>query len=318
MNKNRNLQIDIMKGIAILLMILGHFETIPDVKHWIFSFHMPLFFILAGYFHKPQFNSNTIKKDAKRLVLPYVFVMGILLIYSFSINILYRYTPEVFLLTLGGAIFPNGTHFANSVPVWFLMALFWCRFTFNLCYKLHVDSHGIIAACIGCSLIYLKKFLPFELPFSFIEGVCALPFFTIGYLYKEYGKNINSLWAIPLITIWIVLYRYSSVGMMVAFYTYFPLAFVCACGGTIAIYYCSSIIKKVHLIADFLAWAGINSLVILCAHTIERYIAIPYDRLVEMTNEWTVWGLKILICSIFTLACYKYAWTRYIFNLKGK
>lgn len=41
--------IDIAKGIAIILVIVGH--TVPNpspLRHAIFSFHMPVFFILAG------------------------------------------------------------------------------------------------------------------------------------------------------------------------------------------------------------------------------------------------------------------------------
>lgn len=48
----RNDTIDIMKGIGILLVMLGHF--VDGFAHtFIYSFHMPLFFVLAGYFAKP-------------------------------------------------------------------------------------------------------------------------------------------------------------------------------------------------------------------------------------------------------------------------
>ena len=319
MSKVRNTTIDIMKGITILLVILGHFDSIPDIKHWILSFHMPLFFIIAGYFHKPQFNYNTFKKDINRLVIPYVFTMGILLVYSFSINILYRYTPDVFLLTLGGAIFPNETNFANSVPVWFLLALFWCRQFFNLFHCIKISSYNwIIAASVGILCIYTKQALPFEFPFSITEGVCALPFFVIGYIYNKYDKNVcgAKFWSIIFIILWIAFYRYCSVSMIDASYNIFPLALVCACGGTIGVYYLSDMIKRLPYISCYLEWAGVNSLVILCVHTIERYVAIPYDRLIEMTNVWVVWGMKIVICSVFTIICYKFAITRYVFNLK--
>ncbi len=41
--------VDIAKGIGIILVIIGHVNTFnSSVKEWIYSFHMPLFFILAG------------------------------------------------------------------------------------------------------------------------------------------------------------------------------------------------------------------------------------------------------------------------------
>lgn len=40
--------VDVAKGIAILLMVVGHSSLPMVVGGWIFAFHMPLFFILSG------------------------------------------------------------------------------------------------------------------------------------------------------------------------------------------------------------------------------------------------------------------------------
>ena len=74
--KQRNETYDLMKGIALILMMLCHLVyTEGSVKQFIYSFHMPLFFILAGVFAKniediPSFKDYT-RKNAKRLLLPY-------------------------------------------------------------------------------------------------------------------------------------------------------------------------------------------------------------------------------------------------------
>ena len=48
MSQNRNRWLDIAKGIAIILMVAGH-TPIPSVmSHFIYAFHMPLFFISSG------------------------------------------------------------------------------------------------------------------------------------------------------------------------------------------------------------------------------------------------------------------------------
>ena len=47
--------VDISKGIGILLVIIGHCVYIGgSIHNWIFSFHMPLFFILSGMFIKDE------------------------------------------------------------------------------------------------------------------------------------------------------------------------------------------------------------------------------------------------------------------------
>lgn len=41
--------LDVAKGIAILLMVGGHSSLPARAQNWIYSFHMPLFFIASGY-----------------------------------------------------------------------------------------------------------------------------------------------------------------------------------------------------------------------------------------------------------------------------
>ena len=51
--------VTLAKGIGILLVIAGHFtcprympESYLELKDWIYSFHMPLFMMLAGFCSK--------------------------------------------------------------------------------------------------------------------------------------------------------------------------------------------------------------------------------------------------------------------------
>lgn len=49
--KKRINYFDIAKGLGILLMIIGHMPIKNEyLKNFIFCFHMPLFFIISGYF----------------------------------------------------------------------------------------------------------------------------------------------------------------------------------------------------------------------------------------------------------------------------
>ena len=67
----RNSAIDIAKGIAIFLVIIGHQYDLPEISHFIYSFHMPLFFILGGYFfHKKKIKTDVLS-NVRRLIFPY-------------------------------------------------------------------------------------------------------------------------------------------------------------------------------------------------------------------------------------------------------
>lgn len=72
---NRVTNISICKGIAIILMVIAHAEAPGWLCHFIFEFHMPLFFITAGYFFSLKYlneEATFIKKRIKGLYWPFV------------------------------------------------------------------------------------------------------------------------------------------------------------------------------------------------------------------------------------------------------
>ena len=53
-DKPRDRRIDLAKGLAILLMLMGHVELPTLVHNWIYLFHMSSFFIASGYLYAYQ------------------------------------------------------------------------------------------------------------------------------------------------------------------------------------------------------------------------------------------------------------------------
>ncbi len=96
MSKKRIEWIDIVKGIGIILMVIGHAGNIPNIKLWIYSFHMPLFFAMDGYgfkmFDKSQFCGvsglgRLIKRNIKAYIIPYIVLFLINFLLQFGIDI---------------------------------------------------------------------------------------------------------------------------------------------------------------------------------------------------------------------------------------
>lgn len=79
---------DKMKGLAIMLVIMGHTHILVRP---IWTFHMPLFFILAGYFFHPKGVTESLKKDARRMLLPVLFVMAVMVLYG---AVMYAFTGD--------------------------------------------------------------------------------------------------------------------------------------------------------------------------------------------------------------------------------
>ena len=82
---NRLDYIDYIKGFAIILMVYGHLDVVEEspIKSWIYSFHMPLFFVVAGLLtaHRLQKGKDLspldiLQKRVLQLGIPY-FVWSI-------------------------------------------------------------------------------------------------------------------------------------------------------------------------------------------------------------------------------------------------
>lgn len=76
MNRKRLHYIDIVKGIGIFLVILGHVYRSNVIQNWLYSFHMPLFFIVSGWLFDYKKISNIsiyeiALKKIRTLIIPY-------------------------------------------------------------------------------------------------------------------------------------------------------------------------------------------------------------------------------------------------------
>ena len=75
--KRINPMISIAKAIGIIFMVVGHvYDKESWGVHYIYMFHMPLFFVLSGYFFKcPRTKKDMIafvKKKIVGLYIPYL------------------------------------------------------------------------------------------------------------------------------------------------------------------------------------------------------------------------------------------------------
>jgi fucose 4-O-acetylase-like acetyltransferase len=132
---------DVAKTIAIVAVIVGHTSGIPDLlSRFIFSFHMPLFFILSGYFTKECVDlKKATVKDAKSLLVPYVLTCGITIVLAMLRAWVFGQNPINELMTWAHAsLYGSGTLIADWAEgtriigaIWFLLALFFARFFWN-------------------------------------------------------------------------------------------------------------------------------------------------------------------------------------------
>lgn len=113
MSNSRNKTIDIAKGLLILCVVIGHGTKIQCLSDFVYQFHMPLFFILSGYFLKKQRNIKIFaKKKAVRLLIPYLVYMIIDFIFFDHLHNLNRIIHYMY-----GGRFINGVY-------WYMTSLY--------------------------------------------------------------------------------------------------------------------------------------------------------------------------------------------------
>jgi acyltransferase len=185
--------IDVLKGIGIVYVILGHFlhELPPYFRAYIYTFHMPLFFFISGYLFNYDKNKQCkpfIQKRVKSLLIPYLILEGILFIYNFCYNIAFdvhiNYSEYIESIFYGNKIFDK--HYISTL--WFLLCLFVTEILFYLVFYVSkrnkvITSFAIILSSI-IGFIY-SDLTSFRLPFAMDVAFTALAFYSLGYFFRH-------------------------------------------------------------------------------------------------------------------------------------
>ena len=178
--KSRNYFLDNYKAFLIVLVVIGHFiepcytnNLFLTVLKWIiFSFHMPAFIFISGYFSKKDMG---LAKLTQKLVIPY-----------FVFELIY-YFLYVFVIHKETGLYFNRPKFS----LWYLMALFFWRIITPYFQKI---PGNLLIAVTGGLLIGFTQLGNF---FSIPRTLFFYPFFLAGYYFQETAA-FHLLWKIFL------------------------------------------------------------------------------------------------------------------------
>lgn len=220
----RNTTISICKGIAIILMVIGHAEAPELITNFIYTFHMPLFFIAAGYFFSRKYLQQPwqfISKRIKGLYIPFLtWSLIFLLLHNlwFKIGLLNEqygnWTGGVtHPYTLNSAIqriiriFTDMSGYDEFIAgaFWFFRGLLVASIVFLLLYKL-LDSKTKLKPT-SCLIIICLSMLAFTWSHIFFgfkiklipnggwRETWGIFFFAIGVLFRTYETRYKvNLW----------------------------------------------------------------------------------------------------------------------------
>ena len=278
----RDISIDIVKGIGMIAVILGHMSLPEKAIDFIFTFHMPLFFLINGYFFKKKSFKQCIWQKFRSLIVPYL-VTSILVIASSTFwSILRGEDISTIISTikmwLAATLYGSGTytHFLKwdihiIGAIWFLLAMFWADIIFNLLLKIKgTYIWGILLAVIG----YVTTEIIW-LPTSLQAGLTAILFVEIGYIARRHDLLEFALNHMLVLIVAALLWGNSIVNgghlyMVGNHYGNGIFDVLGAVSATVLLIKLGRLIAaKKSIVASALARYGKDSLIVLCFHLIE-------------------------------------------------
>lgn len=197
--------IDELKGLAIFLVVYGH--NFPITEKYIYSFHMPLFFIIAGIFHPKKTTYKNVIKRFKGLILPYFLWSAILFTFWVFIGRKHGESAEtnlsIFKNFLGIFYAQGGQEYMDwGIPMWFLPTLFVGFLLFHFIQMIKNIQIKFIVLIIFPLIGFLLPYLiEIKLLWSLDVAFVSILFYSIGYYLRSNLINLERLnsWLLILI-----------------------------------------------------------------------------------------------------------------------
>lgn len=267
-NKKRLDWIDVARGIGIILVVFCHIYF-DYTRTYIYSFLMPLFFFISGFFFSPQKFStlkSLISNRSKTLLYPYF-------LWSIVLFLFWLFFDSVGSSKLNNAI---GIFYASGgkdfmewgIMLWFLPCLFLTEVLYYTIYRQSRLKNSIWVIVIVLLGYFITSHGFNNIPWSFNISLIMILFFHIGHELRYFlqGKIFNVLhylWLFPSVFIWLIASYYNG-----EIYTYKgqfnnPLLYLLSgVSGTASILLISHYIRNFKL----LSLIGKNTLFIFIAH----------------------------------------------------
>ncbi|NMM95242.1 acyltransferase 3 [Bifidobacterium sp. DSM 109957] len=323
--------LDSLKGFGILLVVMGHTCTYDSILHWIYSFHMALFFIISGLLFRPRPLIEAIKHKAKHLLVPYVFFATLTFVYWALIERHLR--PDNIPVS---SAFMNlflaraGSDYPQNAVMWFLPCLFVTEIAFLILLRTlqivtsassnrvilrHALFIGLIVVCLAigyCSEHWLIPMLKTRMPWALDIVPFSLSFIIIGYLLQPLLSPVdNIIRHFSSIRLGVAVLGIIGSALLWAFVqiTNLNVNLNLAVVSNIAWMLIASLLGFVSSVClcsaadnSALRYIGAASLTIMCAHEPVKRVVIQCCTMIVRTNSSTLRSSLLISCAIVAIA----------------
>lgn len=318
----RKKELDIAKGIGILLMVLLHMhfnETV--VNYFLHGFLMRMFFIVSGILYKRRALGGTVKARARTLLVPYCF-FGVL--YT-GITVVQALVSHDSGDTISSAVkklflFPTD-NFQIESALWFLPVMFISSVLYCLLDSFFKDRRllTVASAVIGTAGYVLPKLIGVRLIWGLEPAFVGVLCIRIGALIKEYDvieklyafKTSRKLWFYAGLTVVTagtaaLIFVNDHNNMRLAKWGIFPLSFFNSTVFGIIIIILSKIAAGIksadrNIIIRWLCRISVTSIVYVCINhpciKVSKYVLGRAFGLAGVSSKYIIYP----VAFVFTL-----------------
>lgn len=323
---------DLIKGIAMLLVILGHMsffydlQRLPLLRPLVFLLKitgpalMPLFFMISGYGFKEKRVLKTLKTTFFGLIVPYLYVAAAFVaIYPVTYFLCHGGLMETawvtvryllaFLLGIpkAGKVI-GGFEVMHCAAVWFFLASFIAFNLLNLIVKIRIKvlQPVTVSVCVIAGyLLILRDINWFCIP----QGLMAVGCCYLGLLIKQYdllNRGIRKVWVYAVLLPVAAAHMYwGHMNLSLGEFRYGLLDYAGAC--------CTAVLFLFAGVAcGRREWRGLDSIKqlgmytywVLCIHVVEDG-CMQWDVFIRaFSNPYIAFLAELLLKGvIITLAC---------------
>ncbi len=301
---------DVARGIAIIVMIMGHtclsFEKF-DFSLWYHAWHMPVFYIVSGCFFSGRLSDikSFVTKKARQLLIPFFFWGLVDYIYSYMCNGNWDGIGSAMVNSF--FVRPTNGMFPIAGALWFLPALFWIEAIYIVLTRIFLNLKLLFLATIIigiCGMVAADHGI--YLPFGLDSSLVGIPFMAGGeiialYWDKRVIKELMHMRWYVFIVLFIMInglfFFNGEVNFRTGIYTNYLLTYFNAFMGFVLLFNISRIIVEwmdgkyiKHLVPDILAIVGMDSIIYLCTN----------QMIISLVQSQYCAILDVRIASVFT------------------
>lgn len=172
-------EIDFVKGVGILFVLLGHAGLSGFPRVIVYGFHMPLFFFVSGLFFKRKPPREYLLMNCRRLLYTYCIFAFILVLSTLIYSVVTRTSIASNVITQLNPMKEESR--CLYLSIWFFICLFVVRVLFYLISYVEDNALVFVFTCL-LGAVGLAIQGKVNIPFFIDSAFSMLPFYGIGYL----------------------------------------------------------------------------------------------------------------------------------------